>query len=148
MNKPSCGTIHQAATPSGGRHARRGFSLIEFLVVLAVIALLAALIFPVIAAAREKGRRIACVSNMHQLGLALLLYTQDNDERQPNGMFYNRFPLNIGWAGRIYPYVKQVDVFHCPDDPTGSRDGPAHSRAYPVSYALNLDLSMHWDWPR
>lgn len=60
--------------------ARRGFTLVEILVVIGIVGLLAALLLPVLLSAREKGRRTACTSNMHQLGMALLLYTQDNNE--------------------------------------------------------------------
>ena len=59
---------------------RQGFTLIELLVVIAIIAILAAILFPVFAKAREKARQISCVSNMKQLGLAILQYQQDNDE--------------------------------------------------------------------
>ena len=62
---------------------KRGFTLIELLVVVAIVALLAAVIFPVFASAREKGRQSACTSNMKQLGLAFLAYSSDNDERFP-----------------------------------------------------------------
>lgn len=122
---------------------RRGFTLIEILVVIGIIALLAALIFPVFAAVREKGRRTACASNMRQLGMALMQYTQDNNEQEPDGMFYNRFALNMGWAGRIYPYIKNAAVFDCSDDPTRQQIGAGDLQAYPVSYALNTNLAKY-----
>jgi prepilin-type N-terminal cleavage/methylation domain-containing protein/prepilin-type processing-associated H-X9-DG protein len=61
----------------------KAFTLIELLVVIAIIAILAAILFPVFAKAREKARQIACVSNMKQLSLAFMQYTQDNDEMLP-----------------------------------------------------------------
>ena len=64
--------------------AQRGFTLIELLVVIAIISILAAILFPAFASAREKARQISCVSNLHQLGLAFVQYTQDNDESMPN----------------------------------------------------------------
>src|SRR5439155_13821342 len=62
---------------------RKGFTLIELLVVIAIIAILAAILFPVFARAREKARGASCLSNMKQIGLAIIMYTQDYDETLP-----------------------------------------------------------------
>jgi len=61
----------------------KGFTLIEFLVVIAIISILAAILFPVFARARENARRTACLSNMKQIGLGIMQYTQDYDEHYP-----------------------------------------------------------------
>ena len=71
---------------------RRGFTLIELLVVIAIIAILAAILFPVFAQAREKARQTTCVSNIRQLGMALALYRQDFDQRNPGTAEYNHCP--------------------------------------------------------
>jgi prepilin-type N-terminal cleavage/methylation domain-containing protein len=63
----------------------KGFTLIELLVVIAIIAILASILFPVFARAREQARKTVCLSNMKQLGLAMLMYTQDYDEMLPAG---------------------------------------------------------------
>jgi prepilin-type N-terminal cleavage/methylation domain-containing protein/prepilin-type processing-associated H-X9-DG protein len=65
------------------RNTVRGFTLIELLVVIAIISILAAILFPVFAQAREKARQISCLSNQKQIGLALVMYVQDYDERYP-----------------------------------------------------------------
>ncbi len=94
-----------------------GFTLIELLVVIAIIAILAAILFPVFAKVREKARQSSCASNEKQLGLALIQYVQDNDEAYPYGHtpFVAANSSGEGWAGMIYPYVKSVGVYKCPD---------------------------------
>ena len=63
--------------------ARSAFTLIELLVVIAIIAILAAILFPVFAQARESARQSLCLSNGKQIGMAMLMYSQDYDERLP-----------------------------------------------------------------
>ncbi len=114
---------------------RCGFTLIELLVVIAVFALLAAVLFPVFSHVREKGRQSVCVSNLHQLGLALSAYTIDYDEQFPTSKIATSDASNIAWAGQVYPHLKNTDVFRCPSDSTAS-SGPSV-----VSYGLNANLA-------
>ncbi len=98
------------------RDLRRAFTLIELLVVIAIIAILAAILFPVFAKAREKARQSSCQSNVKQLGLAFMQYTQDYDEKWPS-MFWNSGwqPAASGyWGGEIAPYIKNTQIFKCP----------------------------------
>lgn len=67
---------------------RTAFTLIELLVVIAIIAILASILFPVFARARENARRTSCLSNLKQIGLGIMMYTQDYDEKYPM-QFYN-----------------------------------------------------------
>src|SRR5690242_708481 len=67
---------------------RRGFTLIELLVVIAIISILASMLFPSFSRARESARRIDCINNLKQIGVATLMYTQDWDERYPIGYPY------------------------------------------------------------
>lgn len=126
---------HRSVSAPGKRGA---FTLIELLVVIAIIAILAAILFPVFAQAREKARQTACLSNCKQLGLAIMQYTSDYDATYPQG--YNNIKYPAGWAGQIYPYVKNAAIYHCPDDPTDSRAGKYSNTLYPVSYAMNTNL--------
>src|SRR5690349_1198472 len=66
------------------------FTLIELLVVIAIIAILAAILFPVFAQAREKARTAGCLSNEKQIGVALQMYLQDNDEHMPTTCSWGR----------------------------------------------------------
>jgi prepilin-type N-terminal cleavage/methylation domain-containing protein/prepilin-type processing-associated H-X9-DG protein len=115
-----------------------GFTLIELLVVIAIIAILAAILFPVFATAREKARATACVSNEKQIGISIMQYAQDFDEMFPCGMAQTSSSSGggYGWAGQIYPYLKSVDVFHCPSDPTK----PYNSTYTYTSYGYNSNL--------
>jgi len=126
-----------------------GFTLIELLVVIAIIAILAAILFPVFGRARENARRSSCQSNMKQLMLAVVQYTNDNDERFPPS-FTVLNGSQISWAQFIQPYIKSTQIFVCPSDSTTSTatsppaDLPfnmANSAEYgprrPVSYGIN-----------
>ncbi len=95
------------------QNRRKGFTLIELLVVIAIIAILAAILFPVFARARENARRASCQSNLKQLGLGIMMYTQDYDEKYPPT--YTDTPRAI-WYTTTWPYVKSSQVFQCPSD--------------------------------
>ncbi len=121
------------------RRGSLGFTLIELLVVIAIIAILAAILFPVFARARESARRTLCTSNVKQLGMAWMMYVQDNNEtfppnnspNAPSGEWVLRpgsFPCrpcrpvnkNTGLAYDprpfAMPYIKNTQIFVCPSD--------------------------------
>lgn len=111
-----------------------GFTLIELLVVITILALLAAILFPVFSRARENARRSSCQSNMKQLMLAVTQYTQDNDERLPPIMMV--VAGQHCWAQFIQPYVKSTSVFLCPSDSTKSDTA--------LDYPSNISNSPMW----
>jgi prepilin-type N-terminal cleavage/methylation domain-containing protein/prepilin-type processing-associated H-X9-DG protein len=117
---------------------RNGFTLIELLVVIAIIAILAAILFPVFGRARENARRSSCQSNLKQIGLAFLQYSQDYDERLPFGTQNIGYFYGRGWGGDIQPYIKSSQVFQCPSDSYGAPTGGGG--AIKVSYAYNINI--------
>jgi prepilin-type N-terminal cleavage/methylation domain-containing protein/prepilin-type processing-associated H-X9-DG protein len=106
-----------------GLKAKSGFTLIELLVVMAIIAILAAILLPVFASAREAGRTTACLSNMKQLGVALEMYKKDHDQTLPQAYFYNNGATSANgythWSGMLADYAQSDKIFVCPSDPNG-----------------------------
>lgn len=141
-----------------------GFTLIELLVVIGIIAVLAAILFPVFAQVREKGRQTMCASNLRQLGMAFLMYASDWDSRfpPPGGP-----RVDNGWvqsAGRgfgqdvggIWPYVKQrgnagqSNVYSCPNAQPGTEQAWSPGQNYVMNDYLRMvhngQYNFSW-WP-
>ncbi len=134
---------------------RLAFTLIELLVVIAIIAILAAILFPVFARARENARKASCLSNMKQIGLGIMQYTQDYDEKYPARVYGNAASNDIreaySWRRTTYPYIKSSQVFSCPSnvrntvdtfdsDPTRMTNvglNPNSDPRFKISYAIN-----------
>jgi prepilin-type N-terminal cleavage/methylation domain-containing protein/prepilin-type processing-associated H-X9-DG protein len=123
------------AQPRGESAMKRtGFTLIELLVVIAIIAILAAILFPVFSRARDKARGTACLSNLKSIGMAMRMYTSDNNEMWPSqqrdGIRVNNpngpvlYPCcgpggnqtEPNFIDAVAPYVKNTGVWLCPSD--------------------------------
>jgi len=124
----------------------RGFTLIELLVVIAIIAILAAILFPVFARARENARRASCQSNLKQIGLGIIQYTQDYDESFPN-MVSNGAPY-YGWMQLTQPYVKSYQLFQCPSETTSGSTQivNTYANAYYPDKGVSLAEADHTDY--
>ncbi len=142
----------------------KGFTLIELLVVIAVIALLMALLVPVLRSAREQAQRAVCLSNLRQLTLAWVVYAEDHDGKIVRGSAFSRtqaFRLDLrGWLGRaflhpesrsaviqnpdkgpLWPYVRDIDVYRCP------RGRPGHAATYSTVVAANSRTLVEGTYP-
>lgn len=130
------------------------FTLIELLTAVAIVAVLAAILFPVLAQARDKARQTACVSNLRQLGAATLLYAQDYDDTLShyyvwdprggdlvvwNGTYDPRARAFDPAVGPLQPYLKDLGVYDCPsaaDIPRASHTSPPGFSGYGVNFLL------------
>jgi len=127
-------------------HAKKGFTLIELLVVIAIIAILAAILFPVFANARDKARQISDLSNIKQIALGVVMYTNDYDDTYPIGevptaTLWNSTPEVTNWVLEIAPYISGADVhiFYGPNDTNAGNVAKADNGTYGVQISVGVN---------
>lgn len=160
----------RAATAPRRRLQYRAFSLVELLFVVAILSLLAALVFPVFERAREQARSAVCFSNMRQIATGVSLYIQDYDETYPmNRMPDDAHPIagcklaggstypigsleesSLNWRRVVQPYIKSRQAMVCPSNPGVGHVPPNHvppgdqtNRYYPPSEYLPLSYAYN-----
>jgi prepilin-type N-terminal cleavage/methylation domain-containing protein/prepilin-type processing-associated H-X9-DG protein len=127
-------------------YPRKAFTLIELLIVIAIIAILAAILFPVFARARENARRSSCASNLKQIGLGIMQYTQDYDECLPSSTDLNGTTNGYSWRGMTLPYTKSLQLYNCPSNPRNKTDASYDKPLDPefnISYAANENVIQY-----
>ena len=126
---------HKPARTLSRPPAAVGFTLVELLVVIAIIALLAAMLLPVLARAKEKGRQASCVSNTRQQAMATFMYADDNANTLPPVAFQDSAGNETDWPTLLDPYLKSTRIHLCPTD---TASGSVPSAPAPLSsYGLN-----------
>jgi prepilin-type N-terminal cleavage/methylation domain-containing protein/prepilin-type processing-associated H-X9-DG protein len=121
------------------RRNRCGFTLIELLVVLAIMSILAGILFPVFAQVRERARQTACLSNLRQISLGMQIYVQDYDDDLPpvvSRASEDTKYFSITWMHLLGPYVKDVRVFL---DPSSGYANP--------DWSVSSDLLYNYAYP-
>jgi prepilin-type N-terminal cleavage/methylation domain-containing protein len=114
---------------------QRAFTLIELLVVIAIISTLAAMLLPALAGAKERGRTAACLSNLHQIGVALQIYVDENNNFLP--VMYDKIATNSTSTNNLpsvdkvlAPQLGSLDVLRCPSDHTMTFETTGSSYAW------------------
>ena len=153
----------------GGRWQRRAFTLVELLVVIAVIALLASILFPVLNRAREQSLRVVCLSNINQGSRAIFLYANDNGERcvpvesrgfgqAASGIWNGPTDHDMAWPEIVQPYVAEWTILRCPADRSATDDSMAFEfddatpiprsdlakRRWVWAFRSNFGLNFNW----
>ena len=138
------------APPSlgAGGILKKGFTLIELLVVITIIGLLAALLFPVFAKARERARQTVCEANLHQIGLAIQMYQNDNSGALPLHFEDASLVPAAYWVPEddpLLPYAHNPDIYHCPDERPSDFPPPTPFGTIRMDYHYRVNDLLGYD---
>ncbi|MGD0086618.1 MAG: prepilin-type N-terminal cleavage/methylation domain-containing protein [Verrucomicrobiota bacterium] len=114
-------------SPKFQNNWRHGFTLIELLVVIAIIAVLAALLLPALARAKQKGQQTVCINNSRQQALAVYMYADDHGDLLPPTSYNDANGDEVDWPALLDPYLKSPQIHLCPCDLISTN----------ISYGLN-----------
>lgn len=149
---------------------RRAFTLIELLVVIAIISILAAILFPVFARAKAAAKKTACISNLNQIGKAIVIYMGDYDDIFPHALdasdkyapqiwapfpeFQSRIPYMPLLSEAMQPYLRNKDIFQCPSDagtqvldnhfPDPFVSSPSMFKVFGSSYFFRTEIAFRY----
>ncbi|MGA2683726.1 MAG: prepilin-type N-terminal cleavage/methylation domain-containing protein [Verrucomicrobiota bacterium] len=104
----------------GAKTRQRAFTLIELLVVIAIIAILAAMLLPALSSAKQRAWTTQCLSNLHQIGLGMRMFADDNRESYPESgatIYWGATDFTTkkaSWMEQIFPFVSNTNVYNCP----------------------------------
>lgn len=130
--------MHRGVRVLGGQ---KGFTLVETLIVVAIIVVLAATLFPVFEAATRKAESAVCLSNIRNLAVGAALYADDNDGRCISACMPGPTPTTgVSWEVALNPYLRSTHLFLCPNDATPNPSQGCISFTH--SYGINYDIAL------